>query len=480
MSDNNKKSFGSKPENAENKAYKGVKKAGAKGEVVSGSSVGGHFKASADSAEKYAKTEGHSTKGFSNEGHTAKVVSAFDNKGAKKSEAGNKFGAEREKSPRADNPRFASPKDASPENGASPVGKNGASRENGTSPVFRAGGRDIPAKRTGPYSGGNPQKPRGSAAPIAPARSVAYRILCDVIINGGNSNESINANFNPALKKPEDRALASNIVYGSLKKKNRLEKVIASFSGKPLAQMDERVKIILSMSLYQIMYLDKIPPYAAVNDAVQMTKLYCSNGGAKNSLSGFVNALLRNALRKGEALREREKDTPSLLQYEYGLSPRLQKLLYEQYGPKTLAGIARAFERSPKTMIRVNTLKISAKALAERLASEGVIALPCFVPGCLIIEKGGNIFSGAAYKEGLFYAQDASGIISGYASGFKEGDNILDLCAAPGAKSFNAYILTRGRVKITACDISAAKTDIMRRAAAQYGFVIKVVRSDAR
>ena len=310
--------------------------------------------------------------------------------------------------------------------------------------------------------------------PISPARTAAYRVLCDVFINGAYSNESINSNFNPALKKPEDRALASNIIYGTIKKKNRLEMIIAALSKRSGRNVDERIKLILMMSLYQLFYLDKVPGYAVVNDAVEMTRLYGSP-----SYSGFVNAVLREALRRGDALIMREDDKKNLLANEYGFASWLIKLLSAQYGLGGLADIAAAFEKSPKVTLRVNTLRISEERLIDRLADSGISAAKTFVPGVITVEKAVNVFAGREYREGLFYAQDISGVISGYLAGVRAGCSVLDLCAAPGAKSFNAYILSGGSAFLTACDISASKVDAMRRAASQYGIPMRAMKSDA-
>jgi len=309
---------------------------------------------------------------------------------------------------------------------------------------------------------------------IAPARICAYKVLCDVLLSGAYSNISLNSTMNSSLKLPADRALCTNIVYGTIKKKARLEKVIRTLSKVEWDRIDTKERIILMMSLYQLFYLKKVPDYALINDAVSMASFYVGKG-----VTGYTNAILRSAQRERAALTAPEKDTRELLRYEYGFSDDLTKLLSRQYGEEELLLFAKASEQTPPLTVRVNTLKTDEKSLAEMLSSEGIEAETTWVPGTLRILSGSNVFATKAYRDGLFFAQDLSGAVCGYAMGFRTGDRVLDVCAAPGAKSFGAVILTGGG-EVVSSDISRSKLDLVYRSASQMGMKsLRTRRSDA-
>lgn len=310
---------------------------------------------------------------------------------------------------------------------------------------------------------------------ISTARSAAYKTLYDVFENKAFSNISLSNHLNSGVKNPADRALCSNIVYGTIKKRNRLTEIFAALSDKPPDKTDARVRVIVLMSLYQLMYLSKVPDYAVVSDAVEMTKFF-----AVKSASGYVNAILRSFLRRREELAKHEAyDTKQYLYYECGFDEWISEMLLKAYSADKLAAIAQSFEEAPRIYIRVNTLRYTPEQVEELLQNEGIEASPVFVPGVLEIKSGKNIFASQAYKNGAFFAQDISGAISSYVLSPDRGDNILDLCAAPGAKSFGAAILSKG-AHITSCDVSVPKLDILYRSAKQMGLdSIKTKKNDA-
>ncbi len=309
---------------------------------------------------------------------------------------------------------------------------------------------------------------------ISVARIQAYKALCEVIINKAFSNIAVNKHINLCVKSIEDRKLAINIVYGTLKKTCQLERVINMLSSKPSESLDASVKVILMMSLYQLMYLDKIPHYAVVCDAVEMCKVY-----KFKSAASFVNAVLRNALRKKDKLITKHSDFDEIMLYECNFPVWLTNLLKKDYSKNRLVSIAKAFEAPPCVYIRVNTLKITPDQLLKKLEDEGIAACNTYVPNTLKIMSGVNIFSSKAYKDGDFYAQDISGVIAGYVLSPEKNDNILDICAAPGGKSFNAAIISK-TAKVLSCDINAVKLDMLKRSASQMGLSnISTLKRDA-
>ncbi len=309
---------------------------------------------------------------------------------------------------------------------------------------------------------------------ISPARIQSYQVLCDVINNGAFSNISVNNHINFLLKNDNDRNLAVNIVYGTLKKVNLLDKYLSSLSRTGLNAIDREVRVVLLMSLYQLLFLDKIPDYAIVNDAVELCKMY-----KKASASSYVNGVLRNAVRGKSAFALSHHNFDAAMHDDYGFPDWLTKMLSREIPKAKLLAVAEAYMAPAPLYIRVNTSKTDRDALKARLSEEGFAAQETYVPDVLRITSGGNVFSAKAYKDGLFYAQDISGALSGYVLVPEKNDKILDMCAAPGGKSFGAAILSGG-ADVTACDINTAKLDLLRRSAAQLGLPsIRAVKRNA-
>lgn len=309
---------------------------------------------------------------------------------------------------------------------------------------------------------------------ISPARIQAYQVLCDVINNKAFSNIAVNNHINFLIRNENDRNLAVNIVYGTLKKLSLLDKILASLSNVSVNAIDNDVRVALLMGLYQLLFLDKIPDYAVVNDAVELCKLY-----KRASASPYVNAVLRTAIRTKADIPLKHTDFYEAMRYDFGFPEWLTQMLEMMMPKAKLLSVAQAFMNPAPLYVRTNTSKITVDALILRLSDEGISARETYVPGVLRIMSGGSLFSSKAFRDGLFYAQDISGALSGYVLDPKKTDKILDICAAPGGKSFNAAMLSQG-ADITACDISTSKLDLLRRSAQQLGLsAIKAVRRDA-
>ncbi len=311
---------------------------------------------------------------------------------------------------------------------------------------------------------------------ISPARTAAYKILYDVIENKAFSNISVNNNVNLNMNNPADRALAVNITYGTLKKYNRLAKIFSTLCTLPENKVDKKTRLIILMSVYQMFYLERVPLYAVVNDAVNMAKFYVGTSAA-----GFTNAILRNADRKRAELMQRESELNRILFYEYGFPEWVSELLIRDLGKEGLLETAKCFEQPSEVTIRTNTAVIGRDKLIQSLSREGIQAEPTYVPCGLKISSGAsnNIFRTNAFRNGEFFAQDLSGMIASYALEPKKTDNILDICAAPGAKSFGAAILSGG-ASVTACDNNNNKLGLLRQSALQLKLnSIKTKRRDS-
>ena len=310
---------------------------------------------------------------------------------------------------------------------------------------------------------------------ISPSRVCAYKVLSEVLINGAYSNVALNRHLLP-LKDEKDRRLCTNIVYGTIKKINRLDDILSSFSRIALEDIDERVRISLVMGIYQIVYLDRIPEYALVNDSVNIVKMFVSKKAV-----GFANGVLRNVLRKKNELKNHTySDFSDRLYFEYGFDRNLQKDLLNQWTKEELLDYAEYSEKAPEMTIRVNTLKTTPEKLMDSLSSSGIECERTVIDECIRILSHVNITLLEQYREGLFSVQDMASMTVARSLDAGRGMKILDMCAAPGGKSMHLAELTGDGCDITSSDIYEKKLQIMRMRASQLGISsIRTVKMDS-
>ena len=259
-----------------------------------------------------------------------------------------------------------------------------------------------------------------------------------------------------------DAALAARLCYGVLQNRNKLDFYLQQLlTGKP-KDLHPVVRDILHLGLYQIYEMDKIPASAAVNESVTLAKKYCKNPKA----GALVNAVLRKAVSTQGTLSE-----PISYADRYSHPDELISLLKANLPKGTLEPMLIADNAAPQTVAQVNTLRISAEALVERLADQGVAASPHgWMKDCLVLSGTGRLEALPAFRDGLFYIQDPAAKLSVLCAGLPEGGgNVLDCCAAPGGKSFGASIAMGGRGSIVSCDIHAHKTALIENGAKRLG-----------
>ncbi|MDR2519672.1 MAG: hypothetical protein LBC69_01240 [Eubacteriaceae bacterium] len=313
--------------------------------------------------------------------------------------------------------------------------------------------------------------PESAQKKISPSRLAAYKALSEVLFHDGLSNAAI-TRHTAQLTYESDAKLAAQIVYGTIKKLNKLEKIVGSLSNARSAA-DPRAILAVEMGAYQLLYLDRIPDYAVVNDSVNIVKGYVSQ-----SLAPYANGLLRNVARQKAALREPEKNFESRMLYDYGFGPHALKAIRSVMGDAEAEACARRFQELPTLYIRVNTQKTTQGQLIRSLAEEGIAAEGTYVPGGLRVEEAKNLFRTEMFRRGDFFVEDLSGQISSYALAPQKRDAVIDVCAAPGAKSFGAYLVSGG-AQIKSADANPKRLDMLYRSAKQLGIPVKTLRRDA-
>ena len=260
-----------------------------------------------------------------------------------------------------------------------------------------------------------------------------------------------------------DAALAARLCYGVLQNRNKLDFYLKQLLTGKIKDLHPVIHDILHLGLYQIYELDKVPHNAAVSEAVDLAKKYCKK---QRFAPGLVNGVLRNAVKTKGTLKE-----PASLEDQYSHPWELIKLLRDYVGKDRIEMMLKANNEAPSTVIQVNTLKITAQALQQRLAEEQVSAQPHdWMPDCLVLGSTGDLEKLPSFQEGLFYVQDVAAKLSVLCAELPQEEiRILDCCAAPGGKSFAAAMATAGRGIITSCDVHEHKVPLIRKGAARLG-----------
>ena len=270
-----------------------------------------------------------------------------------------------------------------------------------------------------------------------------------------------------------DAALATRLCYGVMQNRMKLDFYLKQLLTGKLRDLHPAVHDILHLGLYQLYEMDKIPESAAVNESVALAKKYCRKN---RSAPGLVNAVLRNAIRSRDTLKQ-----PKSLEDRYSHPQTLIARLKEYVGKDRLEPMLRANNDTPATVVQVNTLRITAAALIEKLQTEQVTAQPhAWMPDCLVLTNTGSLEQLNSFEEGLFYVQDPAAKLSVLCAQIPAGSRVLDCCAAPGGKSFAAAMAMNGEGAIHACDVHPHKTVLIQNGADRLGLSnIRVFCQDA-
>lgn len=301
-------------------------------------------------------------------------------------------------------------------------------------------------------------------------RRAALNILVDIEGNEAFSNIAINK----FLKKNEvsslDRRFISQLVYGVLENKLYLDHIVKSFSKTKIHKIEIEILNILRLGLYQIVFLEKIPSSAAVNESVKLAKK------ANKRLSGFVNGILRNYIRNQDKVKlpDYKADPINYLSVKYSHPVWLVSNWVESYGVEFTEGLLASNNKTPSLTIRTNTLKITREALIEKLKSEGVKCKAGEItPEAIIIEsmnKGLDYLD--SFRDGLFQVQDESSMLVSRVLAPAEGELIIDVCSAPGGKSTHIAQLMNNKGKILSRDIHEHKLELVEENSNRLGITI--------
>jgi len=292
------------------------------------------------------------------------------------------------------------------------------------------------------------------ADPYEDPRAIAYSVLGAVHDKGAFADRVLDGQLQRHGElEDRDRGLATELVYGILRRQGTLDDCLRPHLRRPLGRVDPEILRILRIGAYQILFLDRVPDHAAVNESVNLAHRYTKPGTAS-----LVNAVLRSLCRtkddnaipcqgrpQGEGPGNAEVDFPDWL----------VRLWFDDLGPDKARELFRALVVVPPRVLRVNSLKTDRNGLLTSLADQGFRAEPVKdMPGAVRLHEGGDIRRTRCYQEGWCIQQDAASQLVVNLLNPKPGESVLDLCAAPGIKSSHAAQRMANKGLLVAADIN--------------------------
>lgn len=301
-------------------------------------------------------------------------------------------------------------------------------------------------------------------------RYLAVKLLDKTFSGGSYSNLQLDSGLKASDLDDRGKKLCSAVYYGVIERKLTLDHIIGGLSSRPIAKLDSIILNILRCGIYQIMYMDSVPDNAAVNESVALAKKF-----RKTSASGMVNAVLRNFIRSGKEIKL-PKNAAEAMSVKYSAPAELVKSLTDDYGAeKAEEFLENSLEKSV-TYIRRNALICNEKEFNEAL---GDIKAEKLRECCYTVESG-DLTATEAFRKGYFHVQGLASQLCCEALAPTEQDRVLDICAAPGGKTFTMAELMNGKGEIYAFDLHEKRAELIRKGAERLGLTnIKAAAGDA-
>ena len=295
------------------------------------------------------------------------------------------------------------------------------------------------------------------------ARQVVLELLIKMQENGAYSNIVLDNTFSREKLSNRDRAFAAMLFYGVIERRMTLDYIIRQYSSTEFDNIDTDVVQLLRMGIYQLMYT-AVPESAAVNESVNL---------ASQSRKGFVNGILRNFVREGKKIDYKELTGDAKMSVEYSCPKWLIKKWIEMFGEETALEILKDSLGRPPLFVKVNTLKITADQLIAQLAKEKIEAKKnALLDDCLELGRIHQIEASKAFCKGLFHVQDISSQLCCRIAKPVFNETVIDVCAAPGGKTFTMAEMMANRGKIYSYDLFDGKVFMINQGAERLGLTI--------
>ncbi|MDB2109649.1 16S rRNA (cytosine(967)-C(5))-methyltransferase RsmB [Clostridium paraputrificum] len=305
-------------------------------------------------------------------------------------------------------------------------------------------------------------------------RKVAINILERIINEGAYSNIILSNELNNSDLSDKDKALVTEIVYGTLRRLKTIDTIIASFV-KDISIMDKKILNILRVAVYQMNYLDKVPSYAACNEAVAEAKEISDKD------SKLVNGILRNFVKKEGKFDIVFRNKIDEIAFDLSFEPWMVRMFIKQYGEHEALEILEGLNNTPKMTVRVNSIKGDYEDVYEELEKAGYnIEEGCICPEAISIKGGKGIENNQAFVDGKITVQDESAMLISPLLDLEEGMKVLDLCCAPGGKTTHIGELLNNTGEVLGFDLHENKLELVKENYERLGITnIKLAQMDA-
>ena len=304
-------------------------------------------------------------------------------------------------------------------------------------------------------------------------RKLAVKILGRVLNEGAYSNIILSKELNEVELNEKDKALLTEIVYGVLRRKKTLDIIISNFV-KDIKFMNKDILNILRVAVYQMNFLDKIPSYAACNEAVEEAKEISEND------SKLVNGILRSFTKNPDDI-EVQGNKIDEYAYKFSFEPWMIRLLIKQYGESLAKKIMSGLNMIPEVSVRVNAMAADYDEVFEKLEELGYeIEEGSVCPEAISIKGGKSIETNPLFMEGKITVQDESAMVIAPLLELEEGMTVIDLCSAPGGKTTHIAEILQNTGKVLAYDIHESKLGLIKENCDRLGITnVEVKAHDA-
>lgn len=304
------------------------------------------------------------------------------------------------------------------------------------------------------------------------ARYVAVRLLTKTFAGGSYSNIQLSSGLDNSSLDERGKKLCSAVYYGVIERRLTLDHIISGLSSRPLGKLDGTVLNILRAGIYQILYMDSVPDNAAVNESVKLAKMM-----GRTSASGMVNAILRSFIRNDKKYAVPESPSEAM-QVRYSAPEWLVGGLTSDYGAELAEDLLSDSLGRPPVCVRRNNTRCTEE---EFLSSLSCGAEPIEYVSCGYRLESGDVTGMDGFAKGFFHVQDIASQLCCMAVAPTEEDTVLDICAAPGGKTFTMAELMEDRGRIYAFDLHEKRVKLIREGAQRLGLEnITAAAGDAR
>lgn len=316
---------------------------------------------------------------------------------------------------------------------------------------------------------------QGSGQPgTAGARETALIILKEVEEKEAYLNLVLNRVLTRQTFSSVERSLLTELTYGVVQRLQTLDWVISLYSKRPLGKLTPYIRNILRIGTYQLLYLERIPDSAAVDEAVKLAHRYGHKG-----VAGLVNAVLRKIGRSKNDLPwpSREQDPELYLSLQHAYPLWMVRRWIKRFGFEAAEALCIAGNRRPPLTVRTNSLFLSREELQRVLQAEGTASRVCrFAPEGLYLDLTTGLTELKSFRQGFFQVQGEASMLAAPLLNPQPGEQILDLCSAPGGKTTHLAALMKNQGRIIAADLYPHRLKLVQAAAKRLG--IQIIRTE--